>query len=127
MNTQKQVEKSGIRLMTLVHNHLTDILKREKGNDKFIHLYSTGAYWVAFEQSACQLNRLYPRCDFFLFQVKGRPDHVVMTSICQEDASSYFQKHIVHRNEPDYKMLMTTQLPAGEFHRWHIRAVREVL
>ena len=128
MNTppRQPVENSGIRLMSLVRNHLTDILTKEKGNDKSIHLYSTGTYWVAFEQSACQLNRIYSQCGFSLFQVKGYPDYVVMTSIRQEDAFSYFQKHIVCKDEPDYKMLMTTQLPAGEFHRWHIQAVQAV-
>ena len=40
---------SGIRLQHLIQNQYKEILAREKNNDKFIHLYDIGAYWVAFE------------------------------------------------------------------------------
>ena len=43
---------SGIRLQHLIQNQYKEILAREKNNDKFIHLYDIGAYWVAFERSA---------------------------------------------------------------------------
>lgn len=121
------IEKSGVCLMALMQHHLADILNKEKGNDKFIHLYNTGAYWVAFEQSACQLSRVYPQCAFSLFRVKDGPDYIVMTSIRQEDLSSCFRKHIVCKNEQGYKVLMASPLPAGEFHQWHIQAVRNTL
>lgn len=38
---------SGIRLQQLIQNRYKEILAREKNNDKFIHLYDIGAYWVA--------------------------------------------------------------------------------
>ena len=41
---------SGIRLKNLIQNHHAEILSREKNNKKFIHLYSIGTYWVAFER-----------------------------------------------------------------------------
>ena len=47
---------SGIRLQHLIQNQYKEILAREKNNDKFIHLYDIGAYWVAFERSACRLS-----------------------------------------------------------------------
>ena len=42
---------SGIRLRQLIQNQYKEILAREKNNDKFIHLYDIGAYWVAFISS----------------------------------------------------------------------------
>ena len=56
---------SGIRLQQLIQNRYKEILAREKNNDKFIHLYDIGAYWVAFERSACRLSGLFPKRMFF--------------------------------------------------------------
>lgn len=52
---------SGIRLQQLIQNQYKEILAREKNNDKFIHLYDIGAYWVAFERSACRLSGLFSK------------------------------------------------------------------
>lgn len=125
--TSQQREESGIRLMTLVQNHHAEILGREKGNNKFIHLYNTGGYWVAFERSACQLNRLFPECGIFLFKVDGRPEYVVMASVPCEKADAYFRMHIVRCDEVDYKVLTVSSLQTKEYHRWYMGAVRSVL
>ena len=45
---------SGIRLMNLLRDHLTEIMDRERANRNSIHLYCTGPYWVAFERSSLQ-------------------------------------------------------------------------
>ena len=120
-------QKSGVRLMTLVQNHHAEILGREKGNDKFVHLYDTGTYWVAFERSACQLNRIFPRCGIFLFRVNGRLDYVVMASVPCDEATAYFRTHILRCDEPDYKMLAVSALSSEDYNRWHGEAVRSVL
>ena len=41
---------SGIRLMNLLRDHLTEIMDRERANLNSIHLYCTGSYWVSFER-----------------------------------------------------------------------------
>ena len=51
---------SGLRLMNLLRERLTEIMDRERANQNSIHLYCTGAYWVAFECSAYQLYRAFP-------------------------------------------------------------------
>ena len=51
---------SGIRLMNLLRDHLTEIMDRERANLNSIHLYCTGSYWVSFERSAYQLRRVFP-------------------------------------------------------------------
>lgn len=120
-------QKSGIRLMELVQKHHAEILAREKDNDKFIHLYNTGTYWVAFEQSACQLNRIFPECGIFLFKIDDRPEYVVMASVPCEEVDAYFRMHIVRYDEGDYKVLAVSALQAREYCRWHMGAVKTVL
>lgn len=129
MNKQtcQQREESGIRLMTLVQNHHAEILGREKGNNKFIHLYNTGGYWVAFERSACQLNRLFPECGIFLFKVDGRPEYVVMASVPCEKADAYFRMHNLHCNEPDYKAVTVLPISIGFYDKWHVDVMKSVL
>ena len=46
--------------MNLLREHLTEIMDRERANQNSIHLYCTGAYWVAFECSGYQLYRAFP-------------------------------------------------------------------
>ena len=57
---EKEEVPSGIRLMLLLKERLVEIMDRERANQNSIHLYCTGAYWVAFECSAYQLYRAFP-------------------------------------------------------------------
>lgn len=57
----KKEDRSGVRLISLLGNHLKEILKRESDNRAFIHLYCTGPYWVAFEKSAYLLRQISSR------------------------------------------------------------------
>ena len=118
---------SGIRLKNLIQNHHAEILGREKNNDKFVHLYSIGTYWVAFERSACLLGSIFSRCEISLFRVANRPDYVVMASVSSDEAAAYFRKHIASRNEPNYKIFTVLSLSAEYYYRWHVDAVRSVL
>lgn len=118
---------SGIRLKNLIQNHHAEILSREKNNDKFIHLYSIGAYWVAFEQSACRLNDPFPHCELSLFIVPDRPDYVVMASVPGDKVNAYFRKHIISRDGLNYKVLEAAPLVAEYYQKWHVDAVRSVL
>lgn len=113
--------------MTLVQNHHAEILSREKKNDKFIHFYNTGAYWVAFERSACQANTIFPECGIFLFRVSELLEYVIMASVPCDEAHAYFCMHILRRDEPDYKVVAVSSLQADRYHSWHLRAVKSAL
>ncbi len=118
---------SGIRLKNLIQSQHTEILSREKNNDKFINLYSIGAYWVAFEQSAYRLNDLFPQCELSLFIVPDRPDYVVMASVSGDKVNAYFRKHVISRDGLNYKVLKAAPLVAEYYQKWHVDAVRSVL
>ena len=94
-----EVVPSGVLLQRLIQNSHTDILNREKNNDRFMHLYHIGTYWVAFERSACRLCGLFPKSELSLFCVPGCPEYVVMaivkmlcfpnSQICEIDIYAY--------------------------------------
>lgn len=118
---------SGIRLQQLIQNQHIEILNREKNNDRFIHLYNIGAYWVAFERSACRLNDIFQQCEITLFHVPACPEYVVMASIPVDKAEAYFYKHIISHDGVHYKVLPITPLEGVDYHKWHEVAVRSVL
>ena len=95
---------SGIRLMNLLREHLTEIMDRERVNRNSIHLYCTGPYWVAFERSAYQLHRAFP---------------IVMVSVTDRSLRSYTRKHILRRDGSDYKLLTVPGFPLADYREWH--------
>lgn len=126
MNKAESVP-SGIRLKQLIQSYHTEILDREKSNDRFIHLYNIGTYWVAFERSACGLCGLFPKSEFALFRVPGRLEYVVMVSVSESEVVAFARKHVVRRDELDYMVLMVSSSLVKEYYKWHADAVRSVL
>ena len=112
----------------LIKDHHKDILDRERNNGNFIHLYNIGTYWVAFERSAFQVDNIFQGCEICLFMIPGYPGYVVMASVPHDEADDYFKKHIIHHDKPDYKVLSISPAALnGNYHRWHVQAVKKVL
>ena len=110
---------SGIRLMNLLREHLTEIMDRERANQNSIHLYRTGAYWVAFECSAHQLYRAFPDSETMPLRLFAYPFPIVMVSVTDRSLRSYTRKHILRRDESDYKLLTVPGLPLAAYREWH--------
>ena len=70
---------SGIRLMNLLRERLTEIMDRERANRNSIHLYCTGPYWVAFERSAYQLHRAFPDSETTPLRLFAYPFPIVVS------------------------------------------------
>lgn len=118
---------SGIRLQQLIQNQHKEILAREKNNDKFIHLYDIGAYWVAFERSACRLSELFAENELTLFCVPDCAEYVVMASVPADEAESYFREYIILHDGIYRKVWSEDSLPVRDYRHWHEMAVRSVL
>ena len=86
---------SGIRLRQLIQNQHKEILAREQDNDKFLHLYDIGAYWVAFERSACRLSGLFSESELTLFRVSDCVEYVVMASVPADEAEGCLGEYII--------------------------------
>lgn len=118
---------SGIRLQQLIQNQHKEILAREKNNDKFIHLYDIGAYWAAFERSACRLSGLFSENELTLFCVPDCVEYVVMASVPADEAESYFREYIILHDGIYRKVWSEHSLLMGDYRHWHETAVRSVL
>ena len=118
---------SGIRLQQLIQNQHKEILAREKNNDKFIHLYDIGAYWAAFERSACRLSGLFSENELTLFCVPDCVEYVVMASVPADEAESYFREYIILHDGIYRKVRSEHSLLMGDYRHWHETAVRSVL
>ena len=118
---------SGIRLQQLIQNQHKEILVREKNNDKFIHLYDIGAYWVAFERSACRLSGLFSESELTLFRVSDCVEYVVMASVPADEAEVCLSEFIILHDGIYRKVRSEHSLPTGDYCHWHEMAVRSVL
>ena len=110
---------SGVRLVRLLNEHLNDIMSRERANQNLIHLYCTGPYWVAFEYSAYQLRRAFPDSEVTPMRLFGYPFPVVMVSVTDRSLRSYARKHILRRDDKDYKQLTVPRLSLMDYQEWH--------
>ena len=110
---------SGIRLMNLLREHLTEIMDRERTNQNSIHLYCTGSYWVAFERSAYQLHRAFSDSETLPLRLYAYPFPIVMVSVTDRSLRSYARKHILRKDESDYKLLTVPGLPLAAYREWH--------
>ena len=115
---------SGIRLMNLLRDHLTEIMDRERANRNSIHLYCTGPYWVAFERSAYQLHRAFPDSETTPLRLFAYPFPIVMVSVTDRSLRSYARKHILRRDDIDYKLLTASQLSHEDYQAWHAGEVK---
>ena len=110
---------SGVRLVALLNEHLSDIMSRERTNTASIHLYCTGPYWVAFERSAYQLRHVFPDSEITPMRLLGYPFPVVMVSVTDRSLRSYARKHILRRDGSDYKLLTVPGFPLADYREWH--------
>ena len=115
---------SGIRLVALLNEHLNEIMERERMNHTSIHLYCTGPYWVAFERSAYQLHRAFPDSETTPLRLFAYPFPIVMVSVTDRSLRSYARKHILRRDDIDYKLLTASQLSHEDYQAWHAGEVK---
>lgn len=115
---------SGVRLVRLLNEHLSEIMSRERSNQHSIHLYCTDPYWVAFERSAYQLRRAFPDSEVIPMRLLGYPFPVVMASVTDRSLRSYARKHILRRDDMDYKQLTVPGLSLADYREWHAGEVK---
>ena len=116
---EKEEVPSGIRLMLLLKERLVEIMDRERANRTSIHLYCTGPYWVAFERSAYQLHRTFPDSETMPLRLFAYPFPIVMVSVTDRSLRSYARKHILRRDESDYKLLTVPGFSLADYREWY--------
>lgn len=128
MNDLRQEnEPCGIQLMRLMDTRLFDIIRQEHRNRNCIHLYGTGEYWAAFEQSAYLLCRAFPENEIAVVTHPAYPFPVVMANIPNRELKTYSRHHIFKRDEIDYKELVAEEITPKQYQIWHQKEVQEFL
>ncbi len=122
---RRSAEPAGLRLMSFLAAHGREILDREKDNTASVHLYGAGAYWVAFERSACQMCRLFPQSETAVFRFREFPFPVVMASVEDDRLREYARRHILRSPGPEYTILAVPELSFDEYRRWYRKKVGE--
>ena len=112
---------SGVRLVRLLNEHFSEIMSRERTNIASIHLYCTGPYWVAFECSAYQLRRAFPDSEVTPMRLLGYPFPVV--SVTDRSLRAYARRHILRKDDKDYKQLTVPEFSLADYRGWHKREV----
>ncbi len=114
----RNTEPLWMRLQNMIETQHVKILNREKDNECHAYLYDVGEYWIAFEQSAWQLRRLFPRSDVSVLYSKAYPFSIVMVCVLNKYIQPYFRKHIV-RTFRDHTILLTSAIPSDQYSQWH--------
>lgn len=128
MNGYRQEnEPCGIRLMQLMDTRLVEIIRREHRNSNCIHLYGTGEYWVAFEQSAYLLCHIFPKNETAVVTHPAYPFPVIMATIPDVELLAYARSHIFRRDEADYKEFIAPEISPRQYHLWHRNEVQDYL
>lgn len=112
----RDAEAPGLRLMAFLSAHQAEIMAREKDNERYAYLYGFESYWVAFEHSAYQLCRLFPRSD----------TSIVMASITDTELCAYSRRHLLKAAEPDRRVLTAEKLSFEHYREWHRTEVEEL-
>ena len=121
-----ETEPSGVRLMDFLAAHRTEVLVREQNNDRFIHLYSTGRYWSAFERSAYRLCRLFPRNETAIFHFAAHPFPVVVSSIADCELRAYARRHILRTVDSEHIVLTVPILAPESYERWYSEKIEGI-
>ena len=124
---KKKEERSGVRLIALLENHLQDILSREADNRTFIHLYCTGPYWVAFEKSAYLLHRVSPRAMVTPMRLTTYPFPIVMVTWTDKELRAYTRIHLFQCEDGDYGRLAVPTHSLDGYRKWHSEEVGDFL
>lgn len=124
---RQESEPCGIRLMRLMDRQLLDIIRKEHGNSGSIHLYGTGEYWAAFEQSAYLLCRIFPKTEICVVTHPAYPFPVVLVTVSDSDLRTYSRSHIFRRDEADYKEFIAPEISPRQYNLWHRNEVQEFL
>ena len=105
----------------LTPDNYRNLVEAERKNERHINLYSTGYFWIAFEQSAFMLSKLFPKCAVLRANIPGYPVPVVMTMIKDNELRTYTREHIVKKPTPSHCILLTNAYDRSDFALWHRR------
>ena len=114
---------AGTSQLALTYEFMPDncrrLIEEERHNERMINLYSIGNDWIAIEQSAYMLYKLFPKCAVLRANLPGSPFPVVMALLKDKELKAYSREHIVQRPTPSHYVLLSKPINTSSFARWH--------
>lgn len=105
-----------MRIESLIACNIHNILQKENGNENHIYLYNVGELWVAFENSAFQLEQLSDDVDTtVLVRPKNHPFPFVFNTISDTKVRILYQ----HNQHKDFLQIPATPLDKESFKNWY--------
>lgn len=111
-----------IEFIELFQNRLSDILFKEANNERYMYLYDTGSYWMAFEKSAYMLSRLYANALLFPMKIPYIPYPIVTASIEQARLHTIIKGLVCKKRTIKERIYVTGEMNnLLSYNKWHDR------
>lgn len=119
MNGSATDNISNLEFMQQLAGYIPGIIHRERNNRQYIYLYKMRDYWVAFDESAFLLCRLFKDTQTSILRVAEYPFPVIMVCISDDELQKYGEKHIFRRDYQDHKVIVGTKIVAEQYWTWY--------
>ncbi|MBQ8501959.1 MAG: hypothetical protein IJ494_06655 [Bacteroides sp.] len=108
------------RINALLLTSMKEILNQERHNDNRINLYDVGEYWVAFEKSAYQLEKLAKDDhEAIVLYIKNHPFPLIMQSIHHKRVNDICYNHIMAKKSLEYLQLVVHPIDNAFYDKWY--------
>lgn len=120
MQAKSKVLSPFERLNLLLANNQRNIIQREQDNAGCVHLYSVGAYWVAFDRSAYMLGKLvHGGAEPTVLRLKEYPLPILMCYVPQQQVNDLCSGNTMTQHELDYLQLSTPAIESRSYSKWY--------
>ena len=111
-----------IEFIELFQNRLSDILFKEANNERYMYLYDTGSYWMAFERSAYMLSRLYANALLLPMKIPYIPYPIVTVSIEQARLHTIINGLVCKKRAIKERIYVADEMNnVLSYNKWHDR------
>lgn len=124
---KQERNSSGYKLLDLIGREINEILMKESCNDRFMYLYDTGNYWMAFEKSAFKLCTMYANAAVMPMRIVNVPFPVVAAGLEKRDFDAVTRSLECCYREADRRIYIVDGLPGSRYSKWHRRNVKDLL
>ena len=114
-------------MLDLIGREIKDILVKESRNDRFMYLYDTGNYWMAFEKSAFKLCTMYAGAAVMPMRIVDVPFPVVAAGLAKRDFDAVTRALECCGRGAGRLTYVVDGLAEGRYSRWHKRNVKDLL
>ncbi len=126
MYKKEERNSSGYKLLDLIGREIKGILMKESSNDRFLYLYDTGDYWMAFEKSAFTLCTMYANAAVMPMSIAGIPFPVVTAGLAKNDYDAVTRRLECYGKSAGRRVFIVGELSESRYAKWHKRNVEDL-